>query len=597
MGTHLDQDRRLLPARFTLAVTLLLVLLSPAFALVYLDFEQPYYVHPGQQVWDFCLIENEGLYNIFYHTIPLDNPYPSAAEDIWRATSSDLIHWSAPRVVLSVTNNWYESEAVWAPDVVLDPSTGLWFMAYTGVDQQQNQRICLAWSSDLINWGRVTGNPLIEPDPTLFHYDPDENWAICRDPYIYRADGLWHLLATAQAAGPSPYTGALLHTTSSNLMNWNDGDIFMVNDGITPDRVLESSTYFERDGSHHLFFHESGLHGVKHVFSSSLDTWTMANSNWIGIGIAPEIDTFDAGENYLISRLGQFQVHPDSSDIYFVAHFDTLLFTAGADHPTIYTPHPLAREFAAYSGLATWGNPCLGDNPARRGEPPVGLVGNSYFGSAEFFQGPLGYGTASGMLGDEAEARLESYPFVIEGRSMSLLIGGTENPDLCFVALMDAQADTVLLRTHATGNATMERRFWDLEPLQGIEAYILIVDADTLGHLNVDDIIESGQESPLSVPPVIAAPGLVDLGPRPNPFNPRAELRFSLRRAADFRARVHDLRGRMVWDSGTRPGHAGANSVVWEGRDRDGRRTPGGVYVYRIEAGGAAVSGKVTLLP
>ena len=180
---------------------------------------------------------------------------------------------------------------------------------------------------------------------------------------------------------------------------------------------------------------------------------------------------------------------------------------------------------------------------------------------------------------------------------MSLLIGGTESPDLCYVALMDAQADTVLLRTHAAGNVTMERRFWDLEPLQGLEAYILVVDADTLGHLNVDDIIESDEESPLSVPPVVVTAGLVDLGPRPNPFNPRAELRFSLTRDVRFRARVYDLRGRVVWDAGHRAGQAGVNSVVWEGRSRDGAQAPGGIYVYRIQVGGAAVSGKVTLLP
>ena len=398
-------------------------------------------------------------------------------------------------------------------------------------------------------------------------------------------------------AGMPPYQGSLLHATSTNLITWSEGDVFLVNDGDTPDRVLESSTYLERNDIHHVFYHESGVHGVKHMFSSSIDSWTMANSNLVSIGTAPEVNTFDGGENYVISRLGQFLAHPDSSNVYFVAHFDTLLFPDGADHPVIHTPHPLEREFAEFSGLSIWGNPCLGDNPARRGEPPVGLVGNSYFGSSEFFQGPLGYGSASNQLGDVAEGRLESYAFVIEGRSMSLLIGGTESPDLCYVALMDAAADTVLRRAHATGNATMEREYWDIEDLLGFEVYIMVMDADTLGHLNVDDIIESDEVSPLAVPSVVAATGLIDHGPRPNPFNPRAELRFSLARDARFRARVHDLRGRIVWDSGTRAGSAGVNSVVWEGRSRDGTRAPGGVYVYRIEVGSVAVSGKVTLLP
>ena len=128
------------PVRLILSAILVIAAAGPASALIHVDFEPAYFVHPGQQVWDFCLIHDDGLYYIFYHAIPEATPHPSNAKHIWRSTSPDLVHWSDPIIVLSVTEDWYESQAVWAPDLVKNPVSGFWFMAYTGVDQQQNQR-------------------------------------------------------------------------------------------------------------------------------------------------------------------------------------------------------------------------------------------------------------------------------------------------------------------------------------------------------------------------------------------------------------------------------------------------------------------------
>ena len=91
---------------------------------------------------------------------------------------------------------------------------------------------------------------------------------------------------------------------------------------------------------------------------------------------------------------------------------------------------------------------------------------------------------------------------------------------------------------------------------------------------------------------------LHDLGPRPNPFNPATTLRFELPFAAPYRVRIHDLRGRLVWDSGHRQAQAGPNSVDWHGTSAAGTAVAGGMYVYRIEAAGmVAATGKLTLLP
>jgi len=571
---------------------------APAPALVHIDFEQAYYVHPDLQVWDFCLIEYGGTYSIFYHAIPEAQPYPSAADHIWWATSPDLIHWSDPVIVLSVSSAPYESAAVWAPDVIFRESTHSWWMAYTGVDAQSNQTICMAWSADLRHWGKFLGNPAVVPDPDVFLYIPANGWAVCRDPYLYAADGLWHMLISVKVPGMPGGQGALAHTTAPDLLSWSPTEVFAVNDGATPTRILESSTYLVRDGIHHLFYFLEGVHGVMHVAATAPGDWSFDDAFRIGMGVAPEVDTFDGGAHYLISRIGQYVDHPESTTIHCVARFDTLLFAGGLAHPAIQNRSPLTREFAVHEGTACVANPTFGDNPARRGDPPGGLAGCSYFGSAEYFQGPLGAGSAAYALGDTLEGLLETAPFTIDGDTLSLLVGGTNHPEHCYVALVDAQTDEILRLAHGTDNATMTRQHWDLQGLRGRLVYLRIEDSDRAGHLNVDDIVESPYDPTTDAPAVTTPAALRDLGPAPNPANPGVSLRFTLARASECRVTVHDLRGRLVWDSRPLAGVVGLNTVAWPGCHQDGRRAAGGVYLYRVAARGLApASGKLVLVP
>ncbi|MCE5269711.1 T9SS type A sorting domain-containing protein [bacterium] len=82
----------------------------------------------------------------------------------------------------------------------------------------------------------------------------------------------------------------------------------------------------------------------------------------------------------------------------------------------------------------------------------------------------------------------------------------------------------------------------------------------------------------------------------PNPFNPSTCIRFSLEAAGMVRLEVFDLGGRRVatLDAGERA--AGTYSVEWDGRDERGRDLPAGVYLYRLSAGGTAITRKMVLL-
>ena len=87
---------------------------------------------------------------------------------------------------------------------------------------------------------------------------------------------------------------------------------------------------------------------------------------------------------------------------------------------------------------------------------------------------------------------------------------------------------------------------------------------------------------------------------RPNPFNPRTEIRFSIPGVAGeshhVRLRVFDLRGRLVSVLVDGRLQAGSHSVFRDGRDATGRKASAGVYLYRFETAGQVAVAKVALI-
>jgi hypothetical protein len=83
-------------------------------------------------------------------------------------------------------------------------------------------------------------------------------------------------------------------------------------------------------------------------------------------------------------------------------------------------------------------------------------------------------------------------------------------------------------------------------------------------------------------------------GGTPNPFGRTAStvISFELPHAAVARVEVFDALGRRVRLVLDGPRPAGANTVVWDGRDTDGRAAAAGVYFYRLSALGQRVTAK-----
>lgn len=99
----------------------------------------------------------------------------------------------------------------------------------------------------------------------------------------------------------------------------------------------------------------------------------------------------------------------------------------------------------------------------------------------------------------------------------------------------------------------------------------------------------SSQDEELSLSPQL-------LGNYPNPFNPETEIRFILPTAGYVTIEIFNLKGEKVKDinSGLLP--AGQQSLVWNGRDEQGKSVPSGIYFYRLQANPGAPVQKMILL-
>jgi hypothetical protein len=86
------------------------------------------------------------------------------------------------------------------------------------------------------------------------------------------------------------------------------------------------------------------------------------------------------------------------------------------------------------------------------------------------------------------------------------------------------------------------------------------------------------------------------LGNYPNPFNPETTIRFSTAGSGPVAIDVYNLRGQLVRNLLQEEKAAGLHSVVFDGKDNDGRAVSSGIYYYRMHAGKYSSTRKMILL-
>jgi len=84
------------------------------------------------------------------------------------------------------------------------------------------------------------------------------------------------------------------------------------------------------------------------------------------------------------------------------------------------------------------------------------------------------------------------------------------------------------------------------------------------------------------------------MGNFPNPFNPVTSIQFSIGNVGNVKnvenvenvnIDVYNIRGQRVRSLVNEEFPVGEYSVVWDGRDEDGRNVGSGVYLYQMRAG------------
>ncbi|MCK4408946.1 MAG: T9SS type A sorting domain-containing protein, partial [Candidatus Eisenbacteria sp.] len=72
--------------------------------------------------------------------------------------------------------------------------------------------------------------------------------------------------------------------------------------------------------------------------------------------------------------------------------------------------------------------------------------------------------------------------------------------------------------------------------------------------------------------------------PRPNPFNPRTTVEYTVATPGHVTLRVYDLAGRAVRTLVDGDVEVGEHRVVWDGTTDAGQRAASGVYFVRLES-------------
>ncbi|HNQ42975.1 MAG TPA: choice-of-anchor J domain-containing protein, partial [Candidatus Cloacimonadota bacterium] len=81
----------------------------------------------------------------------------------------------------------------------------------------------------------------------------------------------------------------------------------------------------------------------------------------------------------------------------------------------------------------------------------------------------------------------------------------------------------------------------------------------------------------------------------PNPFNPETTIAYSVPKNGVTSLKVYNTKGQLVRNLVNSDLTAGMHSVVWNGTDEKGKAVPSGVYFYRVENAGKAVTKKMLL--
>ena len=78
-------------------------------------------------------------------------------------------------------------------------------------------------------------------------------------------------------------------------------------------------------------------------------------------------------------------------------------------------------------------------------------------------------------------------------------------------------------------------------------------------------------------------------------FPDATTFNIELPRPSDLEMEVFDVSGRRVWATHLDDAAAGPRTLMFEGREKSGRRLKRGTYYYRVTANGATIIRKIRI--
>jgi hypothetical protein len=583
---------RILPAARRAAPAALLAALAvagalhapPAAAGVRFDFEPQAFAPLDHYVKDHAILRAGDRYHLIY-TTGTDSlgrwMQPGNEVHFGHATSPDLRHWTIEPPLLAGERAPWEARNRWAPDLIALPGGG-YRLYYTGVNARIAQAVGIAESPSLdpgaVAFTPLAANPVYRPDTSWAQWD-EKSWSNGRDPCVIEHAGVVWLCVTATHKDGRGAL-ALARSTDGGRTFADQGPLLLGEKGEaieSPELVCIAERWF--------LLTSSDRRGGTWVLEAPSITgpWDYAKRvRWLE-SIAPEV--WSDGRDWWISTHQSYQLvhdprHRDRR--HYLIGFDRL--TIGPAGLAIAPADGLGADWPLVEGDAFTAQPTLGDNAAARGEPAVGVVGRGYLASGERFTWPPERPGES--RGYAATGRLRSRPFILQGATMSLLVGGSAGIESTYVALRRVADGEILYRETGRGATRMDERVWAIAELRGVEVEIEIVDLDPHGRINVDEIVE--HEAAASAAAVVLVAGA------PNPFRDAIALSVTTPGAPpgagpeEFTIAIHDVAGRRVRTLAVPAGAAGggARKVVWDGRNDAGQPVASGVYFARLAASG-----------
>ncbi|MEY9840850.1 GH32 C-terminal domain-containing protein [Streptacidiphilus sp. EB103A] len=534
MSRPTRRSRSLLAATAVLS-GLALVASSPATAdTLYHEQYRPQFHFTPAQNWmndPNGLIWYKGRYHLFFQYNPSGNTWGNMS---WgHAVSTDLVHWTQLPVAIPQDAD----EMVFSGSVVLDKdnSSGLGTKAdpplvavYTSLVKATGiQRQSLAYSTDGgLTWKKYAANPVLDlnsqnfRDPKVFWYAPTHSWLMAvalSDQHkvsLYSSTDLrnWTHLSDF---GPAGATGGA----------WECPDLFPLAVDGDPRKttwVLAVGTQSIAGGTGVQYF--TGDFDGTHFTSDDAGTYTAPpgtalqdfESGTYGAW-APSGTAF--GDAPAAGALAGQSTVTGAEGAYFADSFN------GGDASTGTLTSPAFTVTSNYINFKVGGGnhpyvpgTVLGNEPVPTGEVLSDFEGTTYsspigdwtttgtaFGTGpaqgtlpnqQQVSGYLGHGLVNSYLnGDASTGTLTSPAFTIDKKYVDFLIGGGDHPassdaPTAVELVVDGQ---VVRSATGTNDEALNWASWDLSDLQGKQAQIKVVDADTggWGHINLDQVVLS----------------------------------------------------------------------------------------------------------